>query len=58
VKGYAGIIFVLLGCLVLALNIRPLNDVVLSAPGSHGVHISDIAGSVGVALGICLVWFR
>ena len=57
-KGYAGIIFILLGCLVLVLNIRPLNDVIISVRASHGVHISDFTGSVVVVVGICLVWFR
>jgi len=58
VKGYAGIIFILLGCLVRVLNIRPLNDVIISLRGSHGVHVSDISGSVVVVVGICLVWLR
>jgi hypothetical protein len=53
-----GVALVLLGLVVIGLNVRGLDDVVVTFSSSHGVHLSDAVGAAMVCIGTWLVWIR
>ncbi len=57
-KGVVGVALVLVGVVAVALDVRGLDDVVITFSPNHGLHLSDVIGSMLVCVGTWLVWHR
>ena len=52
----AGTLFVLVGFALSALDHESWDFVLVSLSTSHGIHVSDIAGSALLLIGLALLW--
>jgi hypothetical protein len=58
-RGLVGLVVIGVGLVLVALNIRPsLEPVVFTLTDHHGVHLTDVVGTIVVYAGAALVWTR
>jgi hypothetical protein len=57
-RGYLGVVCILGGLAVIAVDVPRLDVVLFSVSPGNGLHLSDALGAVIVWVGAALIWFR
>jgi hypothetical protein len=49
---------ILVGCVIIAIDVYPIDVVVVGLAPSHGIHASDLIGTGIAVAGIAVLWRR